>query len=246
MWLMLPSGPAAWGGAALGALARGASERAPPPSCCAAAPETELPVILGECALKGRGVFAAAAVAEGGFVCEYVGDVLSLAEVEEVYAGDSEPEYLFALPHGAQQTAHLYLDAAKSEHWSRYLNHAYEEASCLVQAVVGEESCDGSRTGGGSGVGRNAGARLAIRAARQIAVGEELTFDYGLSYWAARSIDPAPGTDSRRVELRMRRAARRIRKQDTIAQLAFANLFLPVVLPAVACAALAAAQHKVT
>jgi len=179
MWLMLPSGPAAWGGAALGALARGASERAPPPSCCAAAPETELPVTLRECALKGRGVFAAAALAEGGFVCEYVGDVLSLAEVEEVYGGDSEPEYLFALPHGAQQTAHLYLDAAKSEHWSRYLNHA-EEASCLVQAVVGEESCDGSRTGGGSGVGRNAGARLAIRAARQIAVGEELTFDYGL------------------------------------------------------------------
>ena len=36
--------------------------------------------------------------------------------------------------------------------------------------------------------------------------GTELSFDYGVGYWAGREDDPAPGTDSRLAAIRVRRA----------------------------------------
>ena len=110
---------------------------------------------------KGLGVFATAPICAGAHVCNYVGEILSLHEVEERY-GYTTPDYLLAV----DASGTVFIDACHSEHCSRYINHA--EDGNLVLSPPGGGGADFS---------------IELRAARQIVPGEELTFDYGLGCW---------------------------------------------------------------
>lgn len=109
---------------------------------------------MRDAGLKGKGAFAAERVAAGRWVTHYVGEPVTLLETAQRYT-DADPEYLFQL------TPDLYLDAMDSIHFSRFFNHA--QNGTLNFTV-------------------DAAARVvSFFAARDIDVGEELTFDYGMS-----------------------------------------------------------------
>lgn len=116
------------------------------------------------------GAFAVEPCAEGAFVCEYVGELVTVLETTQRYLG-ADPEYLFEL------TPELSLDAQDSKHYSRFINHD-EHGSLRVSVDA-------------------AAQRVRFFAARPLEVGTELTFDYGPGYWKQRSQQPVPGTDSR-------------------------------------------------
>lgn len=115
--------------------------------------------------------------------------------------GYEAPQYLLGVEGGA------FLDAAESAHASRYINHA--EHGNLVVAPPG--------------------ARFV--AARPIAAGEELTFDYGLGYWAGRGDDPLPGTDSRVSALRRLRLRRLVAREADRLALVWSSLAAPLLVP---------------
>ena len=158
------------------------ARRAPPPQCCTyesirppdatqgmdGQPEAAVEILPAEG--KGMGAFASAPIAAGTFVCTYVGELVTLLQTQQRYT-DSDPEYLFQL------TPDLYLDAMDSTHFSRFFNHA--EFGNLNFTVS------------------PADRRVDFYADRAISAGEELTFDYGPSYWALMSDNPKEGTDSR-------------------------------------------------
>lgn len=80
-------------------------------------------------------------------------------------------DYLFQL------SPDLYIDASLSTHFSHYINHAHD--GNLRFNVSAAARC------------------VAFYAARPIAVGEELTYDYGSTFWSRSSVAPANGTDAR-------------------------------------------------
>lgn len=164
-----------------------------------------LRVTVADAAGKGRGAFAAEDAAAGSFVGSYEGRLLSRAESVSLYAGGAkEPEYLFRLEDD------LYIDAQDSEHWSRFINHA--EHANLRLAVDRR--------------------RLDFFAARPIAAGEELCFDYGPEYWSAMPCDPSPDSDSRSYG--RQRWLRRQRKLLAAVSPAVGTVLLPVLVPVLA------------
>lgn len=121
---------------------------------------------------KGDGVFAAESISAAAFVCQYHGRLLTLEQHDELYP-DTFSDYCLRI--GKEQ----YIDGQRSKHWSRLINHN-EKGNLRVHA--------------------NAEKRHAFfTAARDIVFGEELSFDYGVTYFIARGLAPAPGTESRNV-----------------------------------------------
>jgi len=105
--------------------------------------------------VHGKGVFALQDLAEGETLMEYVGEVISW------------PEALRRHPHDPAQPNHTFyfhiddghvIDAKVGGNASRWINH-----SC-------QPSCEADEDGG----------RVFIKALRNIAAGEELSYDYGL------------------------------------------------------------------
>mmetsp|Transcript_70733 Transcript_70733/g.157339 ORF Transcript_70733/g.157339 Transcript_70733/m.157339 type:complete len:165 (-) Transcript_70733:374-868(-) len=119
---------------------------------------------------KGLGVYAAEAASPGRWVCAYEGERLSLSQLLERYASET-PVYVYRL------SATWSIDARNSTHVSRYINH---DARPNLQVIVSK-----------------AEQRIDIFAKRPLRVGTELTIDYGLSYWRARTQTPEAGTDPR-------------------------------------------------
>uniref|UniRef100_A0A7S0LLX3 SET domain-containing protein n=1 Tax=Coccolithus braarudii TaxID=221442 RepID=A0A7S0LLX3_9EUKA len=134
----------------------------------------ELDVHIKDAGNKGRGAFAAVPCATGRWVCTYIGQLISLEQTQTLYT-DREPEYLFDVGNGC------YLDAQDSTHFSRYFNH---EQNGTLNFTVDKDA-----------------QAVNFFAARDIEVGEELTFDYGPGYWVAMRKAPADGTDTRSFEL---------------------------------------------
>lgn len=106
--------------------------------------------------VHGKGVFALQDLAEGETLIEYVGEVISW------------PEALRRHPHDPAQPNHTFyfhiddgqvIDAQVGGNASRWINH-----SC-------QPSCEADEDGG----------RVFIKALRNIAAGEELSYDYGLT-----------------------------------------------------------------
>jgi hypothetical protein len=154
-----------------------------PPSAAAAAERTrrEARVDVLPAGVKGQGCFAAEPIAAGTWICSYMGGgpygergLVSLLDTTKRYS-ESEPEYLFQL------TPELYLDAMDSRHFSRFFNH--HQNGTLDFTVDA------------------AARRVDFFAAREIELGEELSFDYGESYWAGSAYPPAAETDSRSFAL---------------------------------------------
>jgi SET domain-containing protein len=108
--------------------------------------------------IHGRGVFAAAAIAKGTRIIEYRGERTTWEIASE--RPDSDPEdpahtFIFELDDGRV------IDAAVRGNAARWINH-----SCAPNCKSCEDD-DG---------------RIYIEAKRAIAPGEELTYDYRLSY----------------------------------------------------------------
>ena len=92
------------------------ASRTPSPRLCA----TELPIDIASAGSKGMGAFARVAASAGTFVCEYRGELLTEADVQERYA-DEEPLYLFTVNPDQEPK---YIDAVDSTHVSHFFNHA--------------------------------------------------------------------------------------------------------------------------
>eukprot|EP00962_Isochrysis_galbana_P004235 scaffold1177_cov126-Isochrysis_galbana.AAC.1 len=116
-----------------------------------------LRIDIGPAGVKGMGAFAAEPAATGAWVCTYEGELLTLDQVLARYAGE-DPAYLFSLGDGAR----LYLDGARGSHPSRYINH--HQNGSLVPRVSLEDR------------------RVDFFAAKDLAPGDELTFDCALHH----------------------------------------------------------------
>jgi SET domain-containing protein len=106
--------------------------------------------------LHGRGVFAVQALQAGERLIEYVGEIIDWEEALERHPHDpAQPDHTFYF--------HLedgrVIDAAHHGNSSRWINH-----SC-------DPNCESDEQNG----------RVFIRALRDIAPGEELTYHYGLT-----------------------------------------------------------------
>ncbi len=105
--------------------------------------------------IHGKGVFALQALAQGDTIIEYVGERISWDEALARHPHDSaQPNHTFYF----HINDSLVIDAVREGNSSRWINH----------------SCDGNCEA------QEQGERVFILARRDIAAGEELTFDYGL------------------------------------------------------------------
>ena len=136
------------------------ASRTPSPRLCA----TELPIDIASAGSKGMGAFARVAASAGTFVCEYRGELLTEADVQERYA-DEEPLYLFTVNPDQEPK---YIDAVDSTHVSHFFNHAQDPNTKHVKDKQAR--------------------RIDFYLTRDVAAGEELTIDYGVGYWIALGI----------------------------------------------------------
>lgn len=158
---------------------------------------------------KGLGAFSSVNVEAGVLVGSYVGEVLTQEDIERRYGQAATPDYLFeSRPPSAGGGDGLYIDAQHTNHWSRFLNHC--EDGNLVPAADGMGS-------------------IVFYAAREIKADEELSFDYGLDYWASR--DCHPRDDSRTRALHARRLAAKLGRLSPQLLVLSSTLLLPVLVP---------------
>ena len=140
---------------------------APPATERAAAAPRELSVEVKPAGTRGNGAFALEVCKAGRWVCNYEGEKLSAAQFEERRSRQPCPEYVF-------ETADLNwaIDGEHSGHWSRFINHdAPWSCNCEVEYETNRPV-------------------VRIHAKRDIAIGEELTLDYGDGYWRDRPDKP--------------------------------------------------------
>lgn len=117
-------------------------------------PEHELEVRRST--IHGQGVFARRRIPAATRIIEYTGELISAEEADRRYDDDSigHHTFLFALGNG------LCIDARAAGNMARFINH-----SC-------EPSCEAVEIGD----------HVWIEAIREIAAGEELTYDYGYAW----------------------------------------------------------------
>ena len=117
---------------------------------------------------KGEGLFASRRIKEGTFIMDYLGEEMTAAELDERYENLLEARYALELtgPLGLNPT---FIDAVNPErsNLGRYINHC-SRPTCRKVRQRFPDRC------------------LRFFAARDIDPGEELTFDYGESYWIGR------------------------------------------------------------
>lgn len=130
-------------------------------------------------AIHGNGVFAAKKLPSGIELIEYRGRLLTHAQADRIYEGgvDTGHTFLFTL------NERYIIDGNVDGNAARWFNH-----SCVPNCqAVWEQSADGKRKSD----------RILIETLREIAPGEELTYDYGIrlpvrhttkmkSLWACR------------------------------------------------------------
>ena len=128
---------------------------------------SELKAVVKPAGDMGMGCFAAEDGAADTWVCQYVGEPITLLESTHKYA-DKDPQYLFQL------TPDLYLDAVDSSHHSRFFNHA-QFANLNFTVDVQRQRVD-------------------FWLQRDVRAGDQLTFDYGMAYWLGLGITPVGDT----------------------------------------------------
>ncbi len=156
------------GVAAAGALAYRAR-----PALALSPPMTLDDVEIREAPGKGEGLFARRRIEKGQFVMEYLGEEMSADELNDRYSNLLEARYALELtgPLGLNPT---FIDAVNKErsNLGRYINHCSRPTCRKVRQRFPDR-------------------RLRFFAARDIDPGEELTFDYGASYWIGRESELA-------------------------------------------------------
>lgn len=152
--------------------------------CCnegfAIRPEKKL--LVRPSTIHGWGVFAGEAIEKGEFVCQYVGEVISQEEAERrgIVYDKQNSSFIFNL------NKYETIDAKRKGNKAKFINHSEETVANCVPRIIQD---DGDH-------------KVALFAKRAIAVGEELTFDYGYSshaapQWAKSS--ERPGNDDSMV-----------------------------------------------
>lgn len=116
------------------------------------------PFRVRQSAIHGRGVFAARNIRKGTRLVEYKGERISWEEAERRYPKDPIPyhTFLFEVGDGSQC-----LDAVRRGSPAKWINH-----SCNPNCEAEEDEDE----------------RVFIVARRDIAEGEELTYDYNLTF----------------------------------------------------------------
>jgi hypothetical protein len=112
------------------------------------------PVEVRESEIQGRGVYAARAIKKGTWIIEYTGERISHAEADMRYDDENMERhhtFLFTIDE------HICIDAFIGGNEARYVNHSCDP-NCETVLAEGE---------------------IHIVAMREIAAGEELTYDYG-------------------------------------------------------------------
>ena len=105
--------------------------------------------------VHGKGVFAVAPIAEGETIIEYVGEIISWKEAQRRHPHDpKDPNHTFYFHIDEDRV----IDALHGGNSSRWINH-----SCKPNCEADEQE-----------------GRVFIKALRNIAEGEELSYDYGL------------------------------------------------------------------
>ena len=151
------------GVAAAGALAYRAR-----PALALSPPMTLDDVEIRDAPGKGEGLFASRRIKEGEFILDYLGEEMTADELDERYANLLEARYALELtgPLGLNPTFIDAVDKTRSN-LGRYINHCSRPTCRKVRQRFPDR-------------------RLRFFAARDIDPGEELTFDYGESYWIGR------------------------------------------------------------
>ena len=112
--------------------------------------------------IHGNGVFATEAIAKGERVVRYKGEVRSHAEVDADYAGHDETGHTFLFSLNDE----FVIDANRDGNVARWINH-----SCAPNCeAIQEENAKGKKHKD----------KVYIHALRDIAAGEELSYNYGI------------------------------------------------------------------
>lgn len=123
------------------------------------------PLAVVDAGQKGYGVRAQAAIKQGTFIYEYIGEVIPEDEFRQrMVAYDAakiKHFYFMMLSHNA------FIDATKKGLLARFCNHLCEPNAFVDKWVVGPK------------------LRMGIFAKRDIAAGEEITFDYNVDRYGA-------------------------------------------------------------
>ncbi|MEN1925683.1 SET domain-containing protein [Luteimonas qiangzhengi] len=112
--------------------------------------------------IHGNGVFATADIAAGERIIRYKGDLRSHDEVDEEYGGLEENGHTFLFTVNDDYV----IDGNHNSNVARWINHSCDP-NC--EAVVEEDD-----------KGRSHKDKVFIEAIRDIAEGEELTYNYGI------------------------------------------------------------------
>ncbi|WFD32602.1 hypothetical protein MSPP1_003650 [Malassezia sp. CBS 17886] len=133
---------------------------------------------------SGLGLFADEPIARGAFVCEYAGEVVSEAEAERRWQARAQGRnYVMQLREwraGGARAVQTCIDPSARGNMARFINH---KCPPLANLIVLPVRCDPPLCIEAPGVRRPmvfaAPPRAALFAARAVAAGEELAFDYG-------------------------------------------------------------------
>ncbi|KAG8198720.1 hypothetical protein JTE90_023488 [Oedothorax gibbosus] len=115
---------------------------------------------------KGWGVRTSRSLPKGTFICEYIGEVITGAEV----AKRSDDSYLFDLE---SKGGRYCIDGRYYGNVARFINHSCEPNLVSIRVFVEHQDTNFPR--------------IAFFATRDIAALEELCFDYGTEFWVAKS-----------------------------------------------------------
>ncbi|KAF6002612.1 hypothetical protein F1559_000396 [Cyanidiococcus yangmingshanensis] len=132
---------------------------------------------------RGCGIRTREALKKGDFIVEYMGEVIDHVELARRKREQQFERHVYFMT----LDQHCFLDASREGTWGRFLNHACEP-NCHTQKwiVLGK-------------------ARVGIFASRDIAAGEELTFDYRMERRAGHATEqrvasgPAPDDRSQNL-----------------------------------------------
>lgn len=117
--------------------------------------------------IHGKGVFARRAIRKGARLAEYWGPVITWEEAERRYPVDPVPYHTFLFEIGDGSTC---IDGQKTRSVAKWINHA-----CRPNCEAVEDDDE----------------RVFIEARRAIEPGEELTYDYNLTYEGRISLQEA-------------------------------------------------------
>jgi len=120
---------------------------------------------------RGLGLYAEVPMQAGSYLFDYTGEHLDEEEYVRRYPGDAHADYVVGVERSDGSLAYVDACSETLSGLARFLNHDGADPNCVMWTLA-EEGCL---------------PRLLMCIARDVAVGEELVWDYGEAYWRNRS-----------------------------------------------------------